>query len=428
MKKPFSWMVLLLFVAATLQQCTEDGQSALPEKVQFTCNLGDGSGSGRSTIDRVPDALIITIENAATGQTLLEHYRIDLLHAGDAFISKPLSLTPGQYNITFFTLVAGENELLYLTPMQGATLAPAVIHPLPYTITVAQGVVNNIEMEVMRYTEENFTEEFGYTSFNIHDVNPFKISAFIAEPGGLTYTTATAYIIEGEDTIKTQPLGPHINTFSFRGDQDIIRTLVVAKPGYLPYVREFKFQDFNTELEGFPIEVIFIPSTFTIKPFFDDASQGLLFQMTLAGSSGNLSVDWGDGNSDEYTLNAGDVTLEHQYTDNGDYQMIIDGDIDKITYLYAFYGQGPMKSINFAGLTALTEIRMGWTPGPEILDFSYNPALEFVMIPRIPQLTKVIVAEENVIGYMDVSGPNLLAPGEISYLSDRVNGNLIYNP
>jgi hypothetical protein len=427
MKKHLFWMVLLLSVATTLQQCAEDGESAAPEKVQFTCNLGsNGSGGGRSKIDRVPDALIITIEKAS-GETLLEHYRIDLLYAGDAFISKPLSLTPGQYNITFFTLVAGENELLYLTPMQGATLAPAVIHPLPYTITVGQGM-NNIEMEVMRYTEDNFTEEFGYTSFNIHDVNPFKISAFIAEPGGLTYTTATAYIIEGEDTIKTQPLGAHINTFSFRGDQDIIRTLVVAKPGYLPYIREFKFQEFNTELEGLPIEVIFIPSTFTIRPFFDDASQGLLFQMTLAGLSGNLSVDWGDGNSDSYSLAAGDVLLEHQYTSNGDYQITIDGDIDKITYLYAFYGQGPMKSVNLAGLTALTEIRMGWTPGPEILDFSYNPALEFIMIPRIPQLTKVIVAEENVIDYLDVSGPNLLAPGEISYLSSKVNGMLIYNP
>lgn len=103
MKKPFSWMVLLFFATATLQQCADHGDQAAPEKVQFTCSFNDdGSGTGRTQVDYVPDALIITIETAA-GQTYYEQQRLTLYCAGDAYITEPLKLTPGQYRIIWFT-------------------------------------------------------------------------------------------------------------------------------------------------------------------------------------------------------------------------------------------------------------------------------------------------------------------------------------
>jgi hypothetical protein len=421
MKKPFYWMVLLFFGASTLQQCSDPGESAVPEKVQFTWSLTDtGTENGRSKIDRVPDALILTVENPS-GQTLLENHRIDLIRAGDAFISEPLSLTPGRYSITQFMLVAGENELLYAAPVHGAPLAPAVNRPLPFPINVVQGRLNRFDVEVLKFTEANFPEDFGYTSFTINDVNPLKISPFLARETGLTFTSATAYIIEGDDTIKTQPLSARINLFSFRGeDRNTVRKLVVTKPGYIPFVRMFRYIDFINELQGLPLEVIFEPAVFSIKPFFE-SEDGMLFQMNLAGLPGNLTVNWGDGAVDHYALAEEQVSLEHLYVHTGDYQMNIIGDLGNITYLYTFYGQGAMKSANFQALPRLKEIRMGWTAGPTVIDFSNNVELEFAMIPFIRQLKTVIPPKDGALYYLDISGPNAMTTADLDVLADRMS-------
>jgi hypothetical protein len=422
-------MVLLFFGASTLQHCSDPGESAVPEKVQFTWSLSDtDSKNGRSKIDRVPDALIVTVAKAS-GETLLENYRINLIRAGDAFISEPLSLTPGRYNITQFMLVAGENELLYAAPVKGAPLAPAVNHPLPFLINILQGRVNRFDVEVLKFTEANFPEEFGYTSFTINDVNPLKISPFLAGENGLAFTTATAYVIEGEDTIKTQPLAARINLFSFRGeDRNTVRKLVVAKPGYATYIKEFRYIDFINQLEGFPLEIIFKPAVFTCTPFFlNEDPDNMLFKMTLNGPSGNLAVNWGDGASETYVLSSEGVTLEHQYVTPGNFQMTMSGDVDKIEVLKAFYGWGAMSAANFQGLTALREIRMGYTHGPSVVDFSNNIGLEYVMMPVVNELKKLILPKNTVLHYLELTGPNQMTPADVDYVIDQVFNGAVAN-
>ena len=417
MKKPFSWMVLLFFGASTLQHCSDPGESAAPEKVQFTWSLTDtGSQNGRSKIDRVPDALIVTVAKAS-GETLLENYRINLIRAGDAFISEPLSLTPGQYNITQFMLVAGENELLYAAPVKGAPLAPAVNRPLPFLINVSQGKVNRFDVEVLKFTEANFPEEFGYTSFTINDVNPLKISPFLAGENGLAFTTATAYIIEGEDTIKTQPLAARINLFSFRGeDRNTVRKLVVVKQGYLTYTREFKYIDFINELQGLPLEIIFKPAVFTINPATVD------FQMQLGGESGAVSVDWGDGTSDTYDLNPeGELSIayaEHHYLAALDYQIRVTGDLDKVELFQTAYGLGYMTDVSLQGLPNLKGVGVVYTNGPEIIDLSYNDKIERIMMPVFHDLRKIIFPKNKNarIKFLEITGPNRMTAADVDAL------------
>jgi hypothetical protein len=131
MRKFSLWIIGMLVAASVLQQCAEQDEGAIMEKVRFTCSFGDIDGTGgRIKEDQVPDALLLSLETS-TGESIFLHKQIALLRLGDSFITEPLNLPPGRYSITDFILIKDETEVLFATPRQGAPLAPAVNHPLP---------------------------------------------------------------------------------------------------------------------------------------------------------------------------------------------------------------------------------------------------------------------------------------------------------
>lgn len=422
MKKIPHVLVLLLLGSATVLQCTDHGEGLGPEKVQFTFSLAEADEeNGRALTGDVPDALLLSLETGS-GESVFIDKKVTLLRMGDSFVTEPLELAPGRYNITDFRLAVDETTVLYATPLKGSPLSKAVNHPLPYPFTVSKNKSTAIAMEVIKVATHT-PEEFGYASFGIHPVNPLRVAAFIATGSGNTLTTAEAWIVEDRDTIKQLTLGATVNFFPFRGDPDLLRTLIVVKPGYNTFVKEFVYADLVASLNGSPWNIILTESIFTTTLYFnDDIFRPKHFGIQMSGQSGSVTIDWGDGTSEPYEL-SGNTTpyVNHDYgfPARGMYKINITGDLDKIETL--LYDRDVIKYINVQGLIALREMSTGnFIEALEEIDLTHNTRLEKLSMISVRGLRKIILPERSIIRYIDVSGSAGLTQAGLDDLVDQV--------
>lgn len=420
MKKTVSRLALLLFVAAMLQHCVDEGESARPEKVQFVCSFTDtGVESGRSQLTATPTALLLSVINAA-GESVFLNKRVELIRMGDSFITEPLEMTPGSYQVSDFMLIDDQAGVIYATPRKGSPLARAVSRPLPSPFSVSKSKVSSIAMEVIDVGARQ-PEDFGYVSFPIDVVNPLQLSVFVPGNNGATLASAKAYLVEGSDTIKTYNLGATINLISFPGDPQVSRRLIVTKSGYNTVAKEFVYKDLIETLDGLPWKIILVPSLFTLDPVLNFTSGLTYSDMRLAGMPGTLTVDWGDGASETFELTSDDVYLHHEYASEGNFRINVTGDLDKVTEFYQFYGQGQSKAINVQGLTELKDFRFGYTSNRvEVIDLSHNPKVEVLFLGYSELMKKIILADDNVVRYVELTGPVGLSTASMDALIDQI--------
>jgi len=403
-------MVLFLLGTAMFQQCTDEGEkNAAPQKVQFTFSYkSSNSSGGRLQQDVVPDALLLSLQTAL-GDPVFVSKRIGLLHVGESYITEPLEMTPGTYAITDFMLAAGDS-VIYLTPLDGSPLSKAVNHPLPYPLIVNRDRGTTLDMEVIA-VGLNPPEDYGYASFNINTMNPFRISVFT----GTTLASATAYILEGWDTIWTQSLDAGINLLSFPGNPQRPHKLVVTKPGYSATIKPFYYDELVHSLNGLPLKIKLEPAVFTIHP----ASSS--YSMRLMGKPGTLNIDWGDGTLEHFILRPDSIKLAtHTYTFGpGCCPVNVTGDIDKILLLNADYSD--INDINVQGLSGLIDIRLGHMQGPGVVDFTHNFNLYILFMPDVSRLKQVILPPASIFDayLIDITGPNQITTSQVDALIEQ---------
>jgi hypothetical protein len=426
MKKFHHWMVLLLCGSAAFLQCTDSDENASLEKVQLTFSLAEvDAAGGRALADVEPDVLLLSLESSS-GTSLFEDKPVALLRMGDSFVTEPVALGPGGYRITGFRLAVDETTILYATPLQGSPLSKAVNHPLPHPLTVSKNKSTTIAMEVIKVGTHD-PEEFGYASFGINEVNPLRVAVFVPTGSGSTLTTAQAWIVEGSDTIKQLNLGATINLFSFSGNTQVSRKLIVVKPGYNTVIKEFVYDDLIASLNGSPWSISLTASIFTINPYLYPNSFHA-FVMALYGQPGSLTIDWGDGTSEPFVLSMASNALIHQYPAQGDYKINVTGDLDKIERFLAFFEESGMNDINLQGLTGLREIWAGnANHSPAVIDFTYNTQLETVSMRHAPEFRAMILPEASVIRHVDISDGNAMTVADMDVLVNQVHAAAVAN-
>lgn len=164
------------------------------------------------------------------------------------------------------------------------------------------------------------------------------------------------------------------------------------------------------------------PNTFTLVAYVDASSNpDHTFEFSTTGTSGTIRIDWGDGNSNGYTLAPSPIAVHtHTYTTSGNFLVLVTGDLERITSFYSFYGNGMIDAINIKHLYNLEEIRLGMTRGPALIDLSYNKKLKTVVMPNIQQLDSLILPTEHFINYIDISGPSNLSAASVDDVIDKV--------
>lgn len=394
MKKMYWYVFVLLLPSVCCVQCTREGDDLHPGKIQFAVNLNSSGGSAGNKIasDLPAGASIIVSIETSSGDDVLTFEKVTLLKVGDQFISEPVGLHPGNYNLTEFFVISENNEVLFATPKKGSDLAYLVEDPLPISFTVENNQTENLNMEVVD-ARDNTPEDLGYVSFNVEVVHStlFALSVFALNENGAELTSAEALIIfDGDDTVKIYDVEPWVNQFVFDENTDKVFGLVVRKEGYKTYQHYFEsFAIFHQALNGKPFSVQLEP--------IDYGAQLKIRNHTYGGEWGFgigfpedrprtifYFIDWGDGTTEEiiseeseYWKESG-IFLRHEYDTMGEYDIVIFGDLDKIHTL----SPEPLTDIDLRSLYNL-EVFFTQQGGfaPASIDFTGNPKIEEIRVP-----------------------------------------------
>jgi hypothetical protein len=144
------------------------------------------------------------------------------------------------------------------------------------------------------------------------------------------------------------------------------------------------------------------------------------FLVYVTGSSGNMSVNWGDGTDSVFTFADNEHTLEKIYSAPGRYEIIITGDLKNIRRFQSSYGEGVFDGVNFKNLTGLESLRIGLTPGPEVIDLSTNRKLREVMLTDINELTVIRLPKNHSISSVSIAGPNNLSSSTVDEVINSI--------
>jgi hypothetical protein len=360
-----------------LQSCNDHGVQLEKQKVQFTFSTGTTSSGGRVNNTDLSENTRLRISiQTSSGTSVFSNHEMQVLKAGNGYITDPLELMPGSYTITDFMIVK-DGEILYATPKGDSRLSSFVMNPLPYDFSVAENNVANVSMQVIDVRDKD-PEEFGYASFKFNVINTLSLTVFSAKGGQTSLIKATAELRHDKKLIKTFSLDAKMNTIAFEGDPEGVYTLSVYADGAAK-VKTFNFKELKKEIGANPLKITLEPAlVLTIESSVDEGSEyNDPFGLILDGT-GSVHVDWGDGYD-------GDIALPfegpHDEYRTGTYTAIITGDLDQITNLYGFsYGSYISAITGLTNLTGLKVYGPSWGAVPIKVDLSNCENLEAIDI------------------------------------------------
>ncbi|MBT1686986.1 hypothetical protein [Dawidia soli] len=407
MKRIIKFSILLL-LAFVWQHCTEDQAPAKPGNVRFTISPTGGPGGRVSASLPEGASLYVTIQEAGGGEVYtLEH--VTLLKMGEEYISEPLALPPGNYDLTDFLVVNAADEVVYATPKEGSDMAGWVDDPLPMAFGVNDNAITGLSVQVVS-TSAYPPAAFGYLTFQVGIVpgTSFRLAVFKPTPTGFVFSPAQVYILDGADTVHRQHVGAAPGAILFDGDLTRTYTLVVLQPSYKKYTQTFVLQDLLSALAGAP-HTVWLEPAFTFRLTDQDV------YFTLEGDIDTLYIDWGDGTQDIITQQTFESRPEHLYATPGGHFVSISGatlnKVERVAFAYAYGGTTEM-SVEY--LTGLKDFVATFAVTPATIDFSHNPALESIYIAvsdiveldlsHNPQIRSVVM-----FGILDFSVPSLNA-------------------
>jgi hypothetical protein len=144
------------------------------------------------------------------------------------------------------------------------------------------------------------------------------------------------------------------------------------------------------------------------------------FLVYIRGTRGSITVNWGDGTSNDYALSGAEFEVVKAYAASGRYQVSITGDVKNITHFQSSYGQGLFDEINLKPLTGLQSLRVSNVPGPVVMDVSGAKNLEDFTVTDITNLTEIQLPKKHALWAVSVSGDTNLTAATVDALINSV--------
>jgi hypothetical protein len=184
--------------------------------------------------------VLISVKDA-NGEMVYELEILPLFKFGDNFITRPISLLVGNYELTQFLVTDDKYNVLYVAPIEGSDNAYLVENPLPISFNIAMDNVTKVLPEVVSI-DGYLPEDFGYTTFSFNLVETFRflIGVFIYNYEIDNFELTNAYLeVSAEDNVLySKELLAITNQVAIRDGYDNY-TLVVSKDGYKTYTETF---------------------------------------------------------------------------------------------------------------------------------------------------------------------------------------------
>ena len=262
---------LILVASLFLFSCKKQSGTQEPEEGQVEINfsisnlksvaLANSDTVSASTLTSV----IVSIEDL-NGKVIKNSEKIDLYNMNGSYISKPLSLTKGNYKLTHFLVLDWQNNVVYAAPLKGSDKAYLVTNPIPMTFAIQTNSVTKVSPEVINAASCK-PEDFGYAtfSFNIAQTFDFLVGTFIYNDTIKNYKLTSSTIAIYTDTVSmysgqltNKPSSALTSIYDSLGVTNKITlperfnsyTLVISKPGYKKFSQTFTKEELKLHLRS----------------------------------------------------------------------------------------------------------------------------------------------------------------------------------
>ncbi|MEO1255773.1 MAG: hypothetical protein AAFY41_12960, partial [Bacteroidota bacterium] len=240
------WMVLLLVVLIYVS-CSKDDNNeevALPQEVSFGFDLS--LEAGRINSDLAPAKVRVTIKNLPVkvlnrypdGEILIqEGLLLELFAFGNGYVSESVILAPSSYQLTLFQILDENDQVIYVSPMEGSEKAPLVDNPLPILFEVASGETTRVNPEVIPVAKDDDPGSFGYAEFGFKVIETFNLDFAVLSDWDSSLLASTIHIVERDEAYNI--LNAYETTFSAEGLENIslkkevpVYEIIVEHPEY----------------------------------------------------------------------------------------------------------------------------------------------------------------------------------------------------
>jgi hypothetical protein len=414
MKNLYRSLLILAPVAITLS-CTEE-----PEPIQKKVGIDFTIFSDDQLVqDLPPDSRLLVNIQSPDGGDVMDYKEVTFSSTAHGYSTAPLDLGFGNYTISDFIIVNGDDDILYAAPHTGGSLETAVASPLAVSFSIEQPDASTPLSLRLVDVRKHKPSDFGFDSFK----RPGKrINVVVSLQDYPKPVSADAFLLNGSDTISHYKLGPRVNAVRLPAKIHDDTRLVITRDGYVG--ADYKIADLDLSRES-TLKVVLAPA-FTFLAHVDQ-SASLTFDFALGGPDGStVSVDWGDGaEAESFQLTPYQVNLTHDYASAGNHRVTITGDLDKVISFYSFYGQGMMDAVNFDHLTALEEIRFGLTRSPKVIDLRQNKNLKFALLSGLSDMQSLLLPKDHMISEISLEGPSRLSTKAIDAVIKNIYDNAV---
>lgn len=308
MKKLLSVVIGITLLSSA---CEKKVENKNPGTVEFAVNLPQSTlkSTGQDQSSEFTYAVVTIKDNS--GNIIYNNEELAIYKMGDTYITKPLSLQPGSYELTGFMLSDDNKTITYATPYKDSNLSYLVNNPLPIKLIIAGDEVLKISPEVISAENTNPTE-FGYSTFSFDVVKTFKINVavfiFNYTSGNYDLTSASLKVqTELDSKSFTLELGDSTNHILIP-EKESIYNLEFSKSGYtsknysftLEQLKVFVTKPLIVTLDASSSMVLHLPFNNNVLDYSSMNNHGILEgAVPTADRDGNENAAYNfDGNND----------------------------------------------------------------------------------------------------------------------------------
>ena len=171
--KKFAFVVLAALIASSCNKApTPASDTSAPQDVTFSSPQVSKSGTKSSAAFK--DDLQISYASIVISGTT---YTPAVYYIDGVAYTQAIKLAPGTYTVTEFLMMndnqtpddTSDDIIVSAAPDANSTYAGFVNHPLPFDFTVAAFQKNEIDIEILQFTAQEYTE-FGFDWFTMSQV------------------------------------------------------------------------------------------------------------------------------------------------------------------------------------------------------------------------------------------------------------------
>jgi len=218
--------LLTLVTFAVLLWSCEEKETNFKSEVSFTITEKTASNERvASANEDIPSQILISVKDES-GTFILENEIIEITEFSGEYISDPVLMEVGGYEVDKFLVLNDSSEVIYATPKAGSLFESFVNNPLPFGFSVSSDQAAEVGLEVIA-TNEIDPEDLGYSTFAFSIIPTqdilLSLLGYVASEGQVNLLEGNITVFGDSDSLFTQNIGDSINVVRLRTNYNTIK-------------------------------------------------------------------------------------------------------------------------------------------------------------------------------------------------------------